>query len=365
MKRAYDVPENSSELCLQIAAAQREIVEKYNPRTDYMLYIGIPFCASRCAYCSFPSDAHNKAEKYAAQYIDALLKEIYYIAGFMENAEMRLKAIYIGGGTPTALAAPELRKLLDGVSDAFGGENPDEYTVEAGRAETMDCDKLNVIRNSARIAKRLRLCVNPQTMNARTLELVGRSHTPEDVVKAYRLARESGFDDINMDIIAGLPGETAADFKNTLDAVFNLGPDSVTSHTLCIKRSSRINEYRERYMCPEAAVTEAMQEDARRRAAGAGMSPYYLYRQKNTAGGLANVGYAIKGRECVYNVHEMADRIDILAAGAGAVSKFVYPGESRVERVFNVKNLLEYISRSDEMTRRKTAFLAAACERRR
>jgi oxygen-independent coproporphyrinogen-3 oxidase len=163
-----------------------------------------------------------------------------------------------------------------------------------------------------------------------------------------------------MDIIAGLPGENAADFERTLDAVFGLGPDGVTSHTLCIKRSSRFNESEGAYAYPDAGETESMQEAAFRRAASCGMRPYYLYRQKNTIGALANTGYARRGCECAYNIHEMADRIDVLAAGAGAVSKFVYPDGGRIERVFNVKNLLEYISRIDEMIRRKTVFFAAS-----
>ena len=360
MSRDYDVPEKSSALCLGILDTQRGILNKYDARTDYMLYAGIPFCATKCAYCSFPSDAHNKPGKYAALYVDALLKEIYFIAGFMKNAGKKLKAAYIGGGTPTALPAEELKRFLYGLSEAFGGEYPDELTVEAGRADTVDDEKLGAILPLRHIAGRIRLCVNPQTMNRRTLELVGRAHTPEDVEKVYYMARESGFNEINMDIIAGLPGEDSADFMNTLEKVFGLKPESVTSHTLCIKRSSRFNEFQNRYAYPDAAEVGAMQEAAFASAAAGGMRPYYLYRQKNTIGGLANIGYAVNGCECVYNIHEMADRIDVLAAGAGAVSKFIRGGEGRVERVFNVKNLLEYISRIDEMIDRKKMFFEAS-----
>ena len=359
MSRAYDVPAKTSELCLRIATAQKPILRAYDPDKDCMLYIGIPFCVSKCAYCSFPSDAHNKIDIYAPRYVDALLKELNYIAGYIRDAGRGVKAVYIGGGTPTALGARELDKLLGGVGEAFFDSCADEITVEAGRADTIDRDKLAIIRKAAKIADRLRLCVNPQTMNARTLSLIGRNHTPVDVLKAYWLAREEGFNEINMDIIAGLPGEDISDFNRTLDAISQLKPESLTSHTLCVKRSSRLYERGNDYEYPGAETAEAMQEAAYDLSIQMGMAPYYLYRQKNTIGGLANVGYAVKGRECIYNIHEMADRLDVFAAGAGAVSKFINAAAGSVERVFNVKNLLEYISRNDEMIERKKRYLTS------
>ena len=357
MARIYDVPEKTSALCLRIATAQIPVLNAYNHANDCILYIGVPFCVSKCAYCSFPSDAHNKIEIYERSYMDALLNEIGFIADHLNEEKRGIKAIYIGGGTPTALSARELERLIGGIRDFFTRDYPDEITVEAGRADTITREKLAIIHKAARIVNRFRLCINPQTMNDRTLRLIGRAHSPEDVVKAFWLARDMGFDDINMDIIAGLPGEDKNAFAETLEAISFLKPESLTSHTLCIKRSSRFNEFDDEYIYPDAEETGEMQEAARVFAARMGMAPYYLYRQKNTIGNLANVGYAVKGCECAYNIHEMADRIDVYAAGAGAVSKFVCAGTGSVERVFNVKNLLEYISRNDEMIERKRRYL--------
>ena len=357
MAWAYDIPEDTSLLCLKIATAQNPILRAYSTDKDCMLYIGIPFCVSKCVYCSFPSDAHNKIEIYAKLYLDALLKEIGFIAGYIKAEKRRIRAVYIGGGTPTALETRELEKLVRGVADIFTDVFPDEITIEAGRADTINKEKLVVLLDAARITGRLRLCINPQTMNERTLRLIGRNHTPEDVINAFWLAREAGFNDINMDIIAGLPGEDICDFTDTLTAILKLRPESITSHTLCIKRSSRLNEFGKEYVYPDSEEVEKMQAAARNFSVQMGMTPYYLYRQKNTIGNLANVGYAINGRECIYNIHEMADRIDVFAAGAGAVSKFMDAATGCIERVFNVKNLLEYISRSDEMIDRKKRYL--------
>ena len=358
MARIYDVSERVSELCMHTASIQNEILSAYNPETDFMLYIGVPFCASKCAYCSFPSDAHNKAADYAPGYIDALLNEIEFIAVHTRGAGLRLRAVYVGGGTPTALGPVELKRLLGGVERAFPCEAPGEYTVEAGRADTISREKLEIILEHTNFAKRVRVCINPQTMNDSTLRLIDRRHTAEDAGRAFLLARGLGFKDINMDIIAGLPGERAADFENTLEAISRLGPDGFTAHTLCIKRSSRFNEFYGEYAYPDAAEAAGMHEAARRYAEKLGMAPYYIYRQKNTVGNLANIGYAAAGHECIYNIHEMADSLDVFAAGAGAVSKFVSPRTGAVDRVFNVKNLLEYISRTDEMIERKLNYLA-------
>jgi len=356
MARLYDVSAGASELCVRIAGAQRAVLRRYDPDRDYMLYAGVPFCTTKCAYCSFPSDAHNKAGLYARHYIGALARELAFCAERMRGAGRRLKALYIGGGTPTALDRDDLEQLIGAIIAAYPGEQPDEWTIEAGRADTIDRDKLTAIKRAANHTANLRLCINPQTMNSKTLELIGRGHTPEDVAAAFKLARSLGFGNINMDVIAGLPGEGLRDFENTLDRVADLNPDSFTSHTLCIKRSSRLNEFYGRYSYPDAECVAAMHEAARRRAGLWGMEPYYLYRQKNTVGGLANVGYARKNGACIYNIHEMADRVDVIAVGAGAVTKLTNNSTGAIERVFNVKNLLEYISRIDEMIERKNVL---------
>ena len=360
MLNKYDVPAETSALCARIAKKQQMALARYTPGLDYALYIGIPFCATKCAYCSFPSDAHNKAEIYAGQYIEALRKELVFVAGRMNRAGRRLRCVYIGGGTPTALNARELAALFFAVREAYPDARPDEITVEAGRADTIDARKLAVIGELRRITPRLRICINPQTMNPETLQAIGRAHTPQDVVRSFRLARDSGFNDINMDIIAGLPGEDLSKFKRTLEEITKLRPEGFTAHTLCIKRSSRLNEFYGEYAYPGAGATGAMQDAAGETAQALGMSPYYLYKQKNTIGNLANIGYSLEGFECEYNMHEMADDVDVAAVGAGAVSKFTDAATGRIDRVFNVKNLLEYICRIDEMIRRKSDRLPAA-----
>ena len=356
----YDVPAKTSRLCIEIADAQRDILQNCDPRRDYLLYVGIPFCRTKCGYCSFSSDAHNRADKYAKPYVDALLRELRFAVGRMERAGRRAIAVYIGGGTPTALDCSELARLLESAAELLSGERPEEFTVEAGRADTIDRQKLAAIYEITQSvlggAAKPRICVNPQTMNRETLRRIGREHTPEDVIDAFRLAREAGFDNINMDVIAGLPEETAADFVNTLEAVSELKPESVTVHTLCIKRSSRFNEFSGMYAYPDARTVEAMRDAAAVYAGRMGMKPYYLYRQKNTAGNFENTGYAPDGYACIYNVHEMADSADVIAVGAGGASKFTDAASGRIERVFNVKNLLAYIDRVDEMIRRKDEF---------
>jgi oxygen-independent coproporphyrinogen-3 oxidase len=232
-----------------------------------------------------------------------------------------------------------------------------EVTVEAGRPDTIDREKLRAIKEFAGRAQRLRICINPQSMNAGTLRLIGRGHTPDEVRDAFRLAREMGFAEINMDIIAGLPGEDAGMFANTLEELAKLNPDSVSVHTLAIKRASSLNENRDRFAYPDEAAVAEMTDMAARFASQCDMKPYYLYRQKNMLGKLENIGYAINGCECVYNMHQMGDTIDILAAGAGAVTKLIFKEQNRIERVFNLKNLREYIARADEMLEKKKRVL--------
>jgi oxygen-independent coproporphyrinogen-3 oxidase len=358
LEERYDVSATKAGMCVSVALNEKRFLDAARPG-DAALYVGIPFCRTKCAYCSFPSDAFNKAEKFAEPYLSALRREIAFIAEHVKGRAGRLLSIYVGGGTPTALSARQLAELLDCLSAAFGGAGLEEVTVEAGRPDTVDREKLECIRANAPNAGALRICVNPQTMNPGTLRLIGREHAPEDIVRVFCLAREMGFDNINMDIIAGLPEETPPMFESTVGRVADLNPDGITVHTLSVKRSSRINEFREKFGYPPDAAVAAMLDKARIAAAALGMAPYYLYRQKNTLGNLENVGYAKSGRECIYNIHEMADRIDILAVGAGAATKLVDLDTGRIERVFNAKNLVEYIERIDEMIERKKQILWA------
>jgi oxygen-independent coproporphyrinogen-3 oxidase len=358
MARKYDVSEEKIKLCTRVLSVQGPILRTCTPGKDALLYVGVPFCRTKCAYCSFPSVAHNRADRFAGPYLEAIKKELLFVAESAYRAGRRIRAVYVGGGTPTALAARELRELLRCAGQACDAA-PDEFTVEAGRPDTIDREKLEVIREAASRAKSARVCVNPQTMNRSTLALIGRDHTPDDVSHAFFLARKVGFANINMDVIAGLPGEGTDDFSRTLEAIAGLGPEGLTAHTLSIKRSSRLNEFSGVYAAayPSAKTAADMQDAARTFAERLGMNPYYLYRQKNTIGNLENVGYAKPGFECLYNIHEMADRVDVLAVGAGAVTKYVDERTGKIERVFNAKNLMEYIERIDEMIERKRVHL--------
>ena len=356
LKNQYDVSEHKVKLCLEIAAREKPVLQR-SSRNDTALYIGIPFCRTRCAYCSFPSDAFHKAEVYGGAYLKALKQELSFLLSYVWAEKLHIKAVYLGGGTPTALLADDFAELMSWLSENLPGEHLTELTIEAGRPDTMEEEKLACMREAFPQDKLLRLCINPQTMNDQTLERIGRKHTAQDVVRVFEQARATGFQNINMDVIAGLPEENAAMFSHTMEMLKNLNPESFTIHTLAVKRSSAINEFRSRYTFAEADEIAAMLDQANQTAAALDMKPYYLYRQKNMVGNLENTGYAKAGFSCVYNIHEMADRIDILAAGAGAATKLVNIASGRIERVFNAKNLVEYIDRVDEMIERKKKLL--------
>ena len=352
---AFDVSPDKAALLSDIAAMQAGIREAGPGRFD--LYIGIPFCRTRCSYCSFSAGEIGDG-RLVAPYVAALLREIELCRALMEEKGMRLRAGYIGGGTPTAIPCKDLERILTAAQAAFPGAV--EWTVEAGRPDTIDEEKLRMLK--ARGVGRI--SVNPQTFNDDTLRRIGRAHTGEETVAAYELARSLGFDDINMDLIAALPGETVADFRRTLDRVVGLAPDSVTVHSLAIKRSSRLHEQLTvagGHTQVTAEGAEEMIALARQRLTGAGWRPYYLYRQKYMAGNLENVGYAKPGKACLYNIGNMEETVSVLALGAGAISKWLFdPSDHtlRIERAPNVRNIEEYIRRVDEMVRRKRDVLA-------
>lgn len=346
LKKDYFVTEDKADLIYEVAANQREMF--LNSKTNSIsIYIGIPFCPSRCLYCSFSSSTVGQYKKVIDTYVDTLLKEIKHTARLIEDNAFEVESIYIGGGTPTSLNAHQLSRLLKGIEEYLDLSYLKEYTVEAGRPDTIDINKLKVIKNS-RVS---RISINPQTMNAITLEKIGRKHSPEDIINAFQLAREVGFDNINMDLICGLPGEDKDMFRNTLKAISLMGPDSLTVHTMSIKRASRLTE--EKYLLEtQYQEVEKMVDMAREYSLKMGLKPYYLYRQKNILGNLENVGYSKKGKECLYNIQIMEERQSVFACGSGAVTKVVCP-QNRIERAFNVKTVEEYISRIDEMIERK------------
>lgn len=344
----FDVSADRAELLGDIARMQSGIREASPDRFD--LYIGIPFCRTRCSYCSFSAGEIGNG-KLVVPYVDALLREIELSKALMEEKGMRLRAGYVGGGTPTAIPCDDLRRILQAAQAAFPGAV--EWTVEAGRPDTIDEQKLRMLRDLG-VG---RISVNPQTFSDGTLRRIGRAHTSEETIEAYHLARSLGFDDINMDIIAALPGEDVSDFAHTLDEIERLAPDSVTVHSLAIKRSSRLHEQLAVAGNGYGQVTRdgaaEMIALARRRLTAGGWRPYYLYRQKYMAGNLENVGYARPGKACLYNIGNMEETVSVLALGAGAITKWLFDRTLRIERAPNVRNIEEYIARVDEMVQRK------------
>ncbi len=340
--REFDVSPEKAGLLSEVARVQRELPP---PGDEWMdVYIGIPFCTTRCAYCTFSSGEIGDGSL-VEPYMEALRREMRSGASLLRESGRRLRALYVGGGTPTALPEDRFRELLEEMMRNF----PEalEYTVEAGRPDTLTADKLRAIRE----AGVGRISINPQTMNDRTLQIIGRAHTARQVLEAYDLAREEGIGHINMDVIAGLPGEGEADFARTMAEARRLRPESLTVHTLALKRNSRMSL--EKAPLPEGEMTGRMVHLGRETAKEMGMRPYYLYKQKYMAGNQENTAYALPGHECVYNVDMMEETSHILAVGAGAISKRIYPEEGRIGRAPNVSNIQVYIERVEEMIRRK------------
>ncbi len=350
----YFLSEKKSELIYKIAQTEKRILGKSVPNM-VSLYIGIPFCPSRCLYCSFISDTIEKYKDSIESYLDTLKYEITQVNGIIKEMGYKIQSIYIGGGTPTSISSVQLKELLNHIESEFDMSHLEEYTLEAGRPDSIDAEKLKVIKDS----KVDRISINPQSMNNSTLKLIGRNHSPEDVVRAFKLARSMGFDNINMDVIIGLPGETNSMFSDTLSRIRDLGPESLTVHAMAIKRSSKLNEDKDKYSMISPEEANAMLETAEQFTESMGLHPYYLYRQKNVAGNLENVGYCKPGLESIYNIQIMEEKQTILAMGAGAITKVVYTEDGRIERAFNVKNVEQYIDRIDEMIERKRVLLVS------
>lgn len=346
MIETYEMSPEKAELAATVATAERSILEKAD-KNGISLYIGIPFCPTRCLYCSFTSYPIDIYKTKVDGYVEALIKELKFLG---EKAQgKRLDSIYIGGGTPTSLTAEQLDKIMAAVSETFDLSNILEYTVEAGRPDTITAEKLKVIKKNGAS----RISVNPQTMNDETLRLIGRKHTVDDIKRVFYEARSIGHDNINMDLILGLPGEGEAEVKNTMEEIKKLSPESLTVHTLAVKRASRLKETLGEYDLAKAMLMENILGLSAKGAAEMGLAPYYMYRQKNMLGSFENVGYAKKGFESIYNVVIMEETQSIYAAGAGASTKLYDPETDRIERIFNVKNVDEYIGRIDEMIDRK------------
>lgn len=344
LKDTYLLSDEKARLILDTYLRQQKVFGK-PPKESASMYIGIPFCPTRCAYCSFASYQVKEEEK--TRYLNSLLKEIDYVASKVNK--IQLESIYIGGGTPTSLSDEQLDILLSKVESSFDLTKVKEYTVEAGRPDTITKSKLEVIKNH----NINRISINPQTMKDSTLELIGRKHTSEDIRNAFTVAKEVGIKDINADVIAGLPEETPKDFENTLKELIKLGPSNITVHTLAVKRASKLHEADQDYHYKQGEIVGEMLKISQDILSKNGYLPYYLYRQKHMAGGFENIGYCKDSSDCLYNVRIMEERQSIIALGAGGISKAYYPDEDRHERIPNVSNYEIYIDRLDEMIDRK------------
>ena len=344
----YLVSHQKTDLLLRTEKNEQAILGLSN--TDsYSLYVSIPFCPTRCSYCSFVSHAINKAKKLIPEYLVLLCKELEYTAKIAKDIGLRLETVYIGGGTPTTLNAEELRTLIDCIEKNYDTKNVREFTIEAGRPDTIDADKLRVIKNSTVT----RISINPQTLNDDVLCEIGRKHTAQQCLDSFDLARREGVDNINMDLIAGLPTDTLESFESTLEKILSLSPENITLHTLSVKRAADLRDEGAKIHAASEGVASKMVDYAYDRFIENGYEPYYLYRQKNMLESLENVGYAKRGYEGLYNVYIMDETHTILAVGAGAVTKLKNHETDKLERIFNFKFPYEYISRYDEIIQRK------------
>ena len=333
LKETYLASDEKIDLSIGIAKREKALLDKVDYDNGYSLYIGIPFCPSTCAYCSFTSYPLGVWKNRVDDYLDALEKEIDYTA--QKFYHKTLNSIYIGGGTPTTLS-------------------PAQFTVEAGRPDSITREKLMALKKNG-IS---RISVNPQTMKQQTLDIIGRHHTVDDTIQSFKLARELGFDNINMDLIMGLPEETLNDVRHTMELVKELAPDNVTIHSLAVKRAARLTIFKDRYSDMQMVNTQEHMDLCAAYCKQMGLEPYYLYRQKGMAGNMENVGYAAKGKAGVYNILIMEEKQTIVACGAGASTKRVWhvpnpDGTHRIDRCENVKDVGQYIARIDEMIERK------------
>ena len=345
LKEVYLVSDKRIKLCTDTAKNEFNILKKIDYKNGYSLYIGIPFCPTRCLYCSFTSYSIAQWKKDTDTYVEALCKELLAVSKMYKGK--KLQTIYMGGGTPTSLEGYQLSKILNVVKKNFDLSNLLELTVEAGRPDSITREKLEALKTAGVD----RISINPQTMQQKTLDLIGRHHTIEDIYESYQLARDVGFKNINMDFIIGLNGETLEDVSDSFTKVRSFAPESITIHSLALKRAARLNTENKREIMDNDLIL-SMINTATDTCADLGLEPYYLYRQKNMAGNLENIGFSKPGKECLYNILIMEEKQTIIACGAGTSSKIVF-GDGRIERIENVKDPKLYIERLDEMIERK------------
>lgn len=343
-KNVYEVSDEKTDLAMTVADNEKEILKKIG-NNSISLYIGIPFCPTRCVYCSFVSTDIRTSGKYMSEFFDKLLLEMEKTAELINKTGVYIENIYIGGGTPTTLSSDQFEILIKKLYNSFDLTKLIEFTVEAGRPDTITEDKLQVLRRYGVN----RISINPQSMNDKTLKKIGRSHSVSMIYDTYKTARNIGFDVINMDLIAGLPDETVDEFKYSLNEVIKLNPENITVHSLCIKRAAKFRHTENELT--KAEDMNSMLSYTQKRMKDEGYIPYYMYRQKNSSGNLENVGYAKIGTMSTYNVNIMEEKQTIIALGGGGSSKVILG--DRIERVFNFKDPLEYINRFEEILNKK------------
>ncbi len=347
-KTVYEVEDDKTELAMTVAENEKLLLSQIG-ENSVSVYIGIPFCPTRCLYCSFVSTDVRVSGKYMEEFVEKLLLEIEKTAEIINKIGAYVENIYIGGGTPTTLSAVNLTKIFDALKKNFDFSKIKEFTLEAGRVDTITEEKLIAAKNGGVN----RISVNPQTMNDVTLKKVRRAHSADMVRDCFKLARKVGFNNINMDLIAGLPDETPDMFKYSLDEVIKLNPENITVHSMCVKRAASLRQSDVRLT--EARQMNEMLSYTQKRMSEIDMAPYYMYRQKNILGNLENVGYAKEGTMSAYNINIMEEKQTIIALGGGGSTKLIMDG--RIERIFNFKDPLEYIQRFDEIIEKKNKIV--------
>ncbi len=346
LKNEYQISDKKLDLMFLVADSEQPVINSLD-KNSIGLYLDIPFCPSKCIYCSFASMSTEKMGKYVEPYLEALYSEIDATKKIVKDLRLKIESVYFGGGTPTTLAAAQLDDLIEKLKQSFDLSNVREFTIEAGRPDTITEDKLSVLKKHGVN----RISVNPQSINDKTLKIIGRNHTKEQFIDAYNMVREFDFDCINTDIIAGLPGESFDEFKHTVDEVLKLSPENITVHTMSIKRAADIKIFGCDTKSAEPSDVAKMIDYSRITLTDAGYAPYYLYRQKNILGDMENTGYAKCGHSGIYNIVMMEEISTVVSLGVGGVTKLVKPG--RIERIFNFKDVIEYIKRIDEIKERK------------
>lgn len=354
----YETSEEKAKLCYEVAKNQEEYL--HNDKRNISVYIGMPFCPTRCAYCSFAANGIKGKEALVESYLEALNKEIGALSNYIRENDLSIESVYFGGGTPTSVNNAQFSYIMKSIYEGFVKDfQLKEFTVEAGRPDSITEEKLLTMKEY----KVTRISINPQSMNEKTLKAIGRIHTVDSIKEKYNLARSLGFDNINMDIIVGLPGEGLEEIENTCREIAKLKPESLTVHGMSIKRASKLhealvnNQYSNKLSIEEL---NKMFSYTRKTAHELGMIPYYLYRQKNMVGNMENIGYTKKGLECIYNIKIMEENQSIIALGADASTKVVFPEENRIERFANLKDVGEYVKRIDELIEGKIALLDTA-----